>query len=384
MQAEVFFDNSLPYGNGLLCGVEEKGGVLEVSVTPEAKNAPESLWFCFRLKFRGCGKARKLRLIVKYLYNSLGGIPAETVNPVARPSSGGRWRRLPDGKTVALPDGRCDAVWEIGIVSESMDFAFCIPYGVPELDALVEKSKGYFKKDVIGISPEGRSIVRIANNYGDPTLKKPGLYLLARQHSGETSGSWALHGFLARLSELKAQELTVWCLPLSNIDGIEKGYYGKDNFPMDLNRAWGNPPMRYENTVFQRDIALWAQRTAGLLALDFHSPGGCEAEGVYCFIPKNSKGGADRLSAGWAKRFEGAIPSGYASSCLGRVANYASRWDSPNFNYTKFMRKFHNVPALSFEFPYSQIRGKVLEIDDYMAIGGAMAEAVLAFLRGKG
>ena len=84
----------------------------------------------------------------------------QKINPVTRIAKGD-WQRLSAGKTVPMPDGRADAVWETNIIADSMDFAFCFPYGVPEMDEVVEKSKGYFKKDIIGISPEGRDIVRL-------------------------------------------------------------------------------------------------------------------------------------------------------------------------------------------------------------------------------
>ncbi|MFA6102154.1 MAG: M14 family zinc carboxypeptidase [Victivallaceae bacterium] len=381
MQTKVVLDNKIPYGNGILVGIENKKNWLEVAVTPEALNAPESLWFCFRLKFKNRPKTQnRLRLVIKYFYNSLGGLPAEKINPVTRIAKGD-WQRLAAGKTVPLPDGRADAVWETNIIADSMDFAFCFPYGVPEMDEVVEKSKGYLKKDIIGISPEGRDIVRISNNYGDESAKKPGLYLVARQHSGETSGSWVLHGFLERLAESNTQNMTVWCLPLTNIDGVEKGYYGKDNFPTDINRAWGVPPMRYENLVFQRDIERWANRSQPLLALDFHSPGGSENEGVYCFLPKNDKETSDKMSSEWSERFKKSIPSEFTSDQFGKVANYASRWESPSFSYYKFMNRFYKIPALSFEFPYSRSRERILEIKNYLEIGAAMADTVLETLK---
>ena len=71
MQTKVILDNKIPYGNGILVGVGNKKDWLEVAVTPEALNAPESLWFCFRLKFKNRPKTQnKLRLVVKYWHVS--------------------------------------------------------------------------------------------------------------------------------------------------------------------------------------------------------------------------------------------------------------------------------------------------------------------------
>jgi len=378
MSSEVTMESDGLYGNGLFLGAEERDGALEVYATPQAKEAPESLWFCFRLKFKS-KRSRKIRLVLKHFQNSLGGFPVEAVNPVAR-VAGGRWERLQNGRSLPLGDGRCDAVWET-MASSSIEFAFCFPYGFPELKSLLEGAGGYLKKDVVGVSPEGRELVRISNNYGSTDSKMPGLYLMARQHAGETTGSWAMHGFLKRLAELKAEGLSVWAIPLSNIDGIEKGFYGKDNFPMDLNRAWGPCPMRYETNVFQRDVARWAERVEPSLAIDFHSPGGSESDGVYCFLPVDECGSADPESSEWSRSFEEALKPDFAAASFGRVANYPSRWDHPYAHFEKYMNKVYKIPTLSFEFPYSQIRGRVLNAEDYVAIGSRMAEAVLKRLK---
>ena len=375
----VSLDNKIPYGNGILLAADEKQNFLEVTITTEAKNAPESLWFCFRLRInKRPQRQNMLRLVVKYFYNSLCALPAEKINLIKK-SANGQWERMNSGKTVILQDGRADAIWETAITADIMDFAFCFPYGVPEVEELLKNANGYFAKDIIGISTENRNIIRLSNNYGhaNDTKREMGLYLIARQHSGETSGSWVLHGLLERLAEKKAKNLTVWSLPLTNIDGIERGDYGKDNFPMDLNRAWGTPPMRYENKVFQNDIALWASRSNPFLALDFHSPGGNENQGCYCFLPKTENMTLDKISLKWAKRFAQALPDDFACKEFGRIATHASRWEAPCFSYHNFMNKFYKIPALSFEIPYSRIGDKILSIANYREIGHTIADVVI-------
>src|SRR5690606_24228363 len=100
------------------------------------------------------------------------------------------------------------------------DFAYCYPYGATELDALLAESNGYWRRDTFGVSPQGRPMVRLCNDYGHKENQRPGLYLLARQHSGETPGSWMLDGFLRRVAELGDAAPLVWAAPLTNIDGV--------------------------------------------------------------------------------------------------------------------------------------------------------------------
>ncbi len=95
------------------------------------------------------------------------------------------------------------------------------------------------------------------------------------------------------LAQINNRDTVVWIIPLSNIDGIEKGRYGKDYFPHDLNRSWGKKMFRHENLVIQRDIARWMERSKPVLALDFHAPGGAEGAGIY--FPFRIKGKSTRL-----------------------------------------------------------------------------------------
>lgn len=132
------------------------------------------------------------------------------------------------------------------------------------------------------MSQNGNPLIRISNNYGKINGKKLGFYFIARQHSGETPGSWVLDGLLKYLAKMNCRDILVWEIPLSNIDGVLQGDYGNDNFPYDLNRAWRDPPMRHETLVFQRDINnRWKSRCKPTLILDFHAPGGTETDGAY-------------------------------------------------------------------------------------------------------
>jgi two-component system NtrC family sensor kinase len=71
----------------------------------------------------------------------------------------------------------------------------------------VNKSKGHWHCDTIGLSQDGRDIVRLANTYGKVGENKSGLYFLARQHCGETPGSWVLDGALEQFSRARHPRL---------------------------------------------------------------------------------------------------------------------------------------------------------------------------------
>jgi hypothetical protein len=108
----------------------------------------------------------------------LGGEKPENFRPVIKFGKN-EWQRMSEGKIIENKDGRKFVLWDIDILNEIFEIAFCYPYGKEELDELIKESKNYWKKDVIGISQEEREIIRLNNNYGD--INKKGIYLIARQ-----------------------------------------------------------------------------------------------------------------------------------------------------------------------------------------------------------
>jgi len=81
--------------------------------------------------------------------------------------------------------------------------------------------------------------------------------VIARQHPGETMGSWWMEGFLEGLSDESdsaAQALlekaTVHIIPCMNLDGAKRGHLRTNAAGKDLNRAWRNTTMEESPEVF--------------------------------------------------------------------------------------------------------------------------------------
>jgi hypothetical protein len=374
-------DTRIPYGNACDVSVTSRQDGWTVAFAADPHGGPETLWFGFRLRHEeGAGTPiGKVRLMLKHFGNMLGGRRAEDLRPVAR-LAGGDWERMEAGCTESLPDGRTDASWTFEVPVPYVDIALCYPYGVPEVEALVRQTGGYWRADTIGVSQAGRPLVRLSNGPGAPGSDRPGLYVIARQHSGETPGSWVLDGLLRQIASQGEKAPLVWAVPLTNIDGVEQGDYGKDNFPYDLNRAWGRPAMRHENLVFQQDGDRWRRRCRPALAMDFHAPGVCETDGCYCYLPRPGTFPAQQDDAKeWTDRLAEALSCEYAAASFHRVVNYASRWETPTFSLY-----FAGLGAcgLCMEIPYSQIGQKVLTRQEYAEIGRRAARGIMAHLGG--
>ena len=297
------------------------------------------------------------------------------MRPVVR-YEGGAWRRLPVGDVRVLPDGRPEVSWVTAVPDHHLDVAYCYPYGMDDVHALVEESRGFWRIDTIGVSQGARPLIRLSNDYGKEGGRRPGLYLMARQHSGETPGSWVMDGFLRHMVTLGGDAPLIWAVPLSNIDGVEGGDYGKDNFPYDLNRAWGRPPMRHEISVFERDMWRWRGRCRPMLGVDFHAPGACETAGVYTYIPdpEVDRAAHDALLP-WATWTGEALTPRYAAEEFARVARYPSRWETPNFRVFGWSQL--GLACITYETPYAMVGEHALTQEDYREIGKRIAQGVL-------
>ena len=372
----LIVDTHVPYGNACDIAVTRGPDGWTVAFAADPHGGPERLWFCFRLRWEeaGAGPIGRVRLLLRHFQTMLGANAPQNVYPVLR-LSGEDWQRLPAGTPEPQPDGRCQASWTIDVPAQGADVAACYPYGMPEVDCLVGESNGYWRADAIGVSQNGRPLVRLSNDYGQPGGARPGLYLVARQHSGETPGSWVLDGFLREIATQPDKAPLVWAVPLTNIDGVEQGDYGKDNFPYDLNRAWGCPPMRHEVMVLQGDIGRWRQRCRPVLAIDFHAPGLCEAEGSYIFLPSPRQyQGLSETARIRAGQIAEALTPEHAAEPFARVANYASRWETPTF--TAYICRL-GICGFSVETPYGAIRGNVLTREQYRQTGRRMARCLM-------
>ena len=344
-----------------------------MSFSPDPHGGPECLWFCFRVHFAAPNPASRVSLVLKHAENALGGEQMEHFRPVVRCDENA-WVRLGAPRVHTLPDGRREAEWTIQPPERTADVALCYPYGPENVLDLLKDCPGHLTGDTIGVSQQARPLLRVSNDYGRPGGDRPGVYVVARQHSGEVPGSWVLDGFLRALAERGQQAPLVWGVPLSNIDGVMEGDYGKDNFPYDLNRAWGQPPMRHEVLVIQRDVYRWKQRCRPALGLDFHAPGGCEKGGCYFYLPKpQDYPEHHRLMGEWVEQISQAVDGQYVNPDCGQVALYPSRWETASL--TQFFCE-QGIPALSMETPYALVGRRVLELDDYRRIGEQLAEAV--------
>jgi hypothetical protein len=367
----------IPFGNADVVDIRPDPSLPEVRFAAGPHGGPESLWFCFELVETEPERehAAKLKLTLKFLRNMLGCEDPAALKPVYKPE-GQQWFRMKSGTPEGAADGQMSVSWTMPYPAPSTSIAFCYPYGRPELNSLLQKSKGFWRQDSIGMSQAGRTISRVSNTYGKAGAHQAGIYLVARQHSGETPGSWVLDGMLQQFSRAKKNSFLIWAVPFANVDGIVMGDYGKDNYPYDLNRAWGTPPMRHETLVIQNDMQEWARRCRPRLVLDLHAPGGSESDGLYTFLPpQDGVEDAHRDAVAWANVLKQGLGQEYAADTFKRIADHPSRWTTPNL--AAYAAETFQIPALSLETPYASCGTLVMQAKQYREAGKRIADAIL-------
>lgn len=115
----------------------------------------------------------------------------------------------------------------------------------------------------IGRSAQGRDLLAVAVH--DPaTVFGQGarLFVIARQHGNETSGTEAalalLHHFATSQGELERnilQHLTIVCVPMANPDGAEAGRR-RNSRDVDLNRDWASRSQP-ETAALEQAVRAW-------------------------------------------------------------------------------------------------------------------------------
>jgi hypothetical protein len=368
----LHIQTNFPSGNACCADIRSTAERDIVYFSADPHGGTEALWFYLRIV--ECSD-RPVDLVLTNIDSCLGGAKGwQSVRPVVR-QAGGTWERLLPGHVEELDDGRHQVAWTIEPRYDSFEVALCFPYSLGDLEMTRAACRGYWELDLIGVTAQGQQLPRLANNYrGDEV---PGLYLIARQHAGETPGSWVLDGLLRHAAQaLDPSQLVIWTTPFAHLDGVVQGDYGKDPFPWDLNRAWTTPPMRHEVRVMQSDMTRWSQRCQPALVLDLHAPSPGEADGAYFFLPRETRPELQFEAARQAaEAIFPALPSALVHAHPSRQPNYPSRWDAEatldNYAWDRWQ-----TPSLAMEIPYSSSRETLFTREQYRRLGAALLEGI--------
>lgn len=179
------------------------------------------------------------------------------------------WFRVPtgyDGKTLSIkhtPEYNC------------VYYAYFTPYSYEKhLDLLSWAQHHYLCRLIdLGETVDGRDINLLV--IGKETHKKKKIWIIGRQHPGETMAEWLIDGLLKRLldshdpiSKTLLNKAVFYIVPNMNPDGSVRGNLRANSAGANLNREWMDPtPERSPEVYYVRKKI---EETGIDLAIDIH------------------------------------------------------------------------------------------------------------------
>ena len=158
--------------------------------------------------------------------------------------------------------------------SNSVYFAYFEPYSHERhLDLLGSAGNSrHVTQERLGSTLDGRDMTLLQITHtlsATPLAEKKKIWLIARQHPGETMAEWFVEGFLARLldgNDPVARVLLAQCVfyvvPNMNPDGAVRGNLRTNAGGANLNREWLNPSLEKSPEVF------WVRQTMQAVGVD--------------------------------------------------------------------------------------------------------------------
>ena len=169
-----------------------------------------------------------------------------------------------DYRAVASYDGerwtRIDTVYADGVLTlshqperDEVYYAYFAAYPTTRYRSFVERVKDEktLSHAVLGKTLDGQAIDYF--RAGEGPLQ---FWIIARQHPGETMGSWWMEGFLPAIAgdgdaaNALRKAATIHMIPCMNLDGARRGHLRTNAAGVDLNRAWRNTAMEKSPEVF--------------------------------------------------------------------------------------------------------------------------------------
>jgi len=159
-------------------------------------------------------------------------------------------------------------------------FAYFEPYSYEQhLDLLASASASpWVTGEHLGLSLDGRdmTLLKVTDTQsGPPEREKKKVWMIARQHPGETMAEWFAEGFLERLldasdavSRVLLQRCIFYVVPNMNPDGAVRGNLRTNAAGANLNREWEHPTMERSPEVAL--VRAKMQATGVDLCLDVH------------------------------------------------------------------------------------------------------------------
>jgi len=177
------------------------------------------------------------------------------------------WFRVPteyQGGTLRMSHRpEADVVW----------YAYFVPYSMERHADLVASANAHPLTRVrsLGRTLDGQDIDMIEVSGPQSTGQPRKIWMIARQHPGETMAEWWMEGLIDRLLDMDdpvsralLAKARFYIVPNMNPDGARRGHLRTNAAGINLNRAWNDPSEAKSPEVY------WVRRNMERLGVDFH------------------------------------------------------------------------------------------------------------------
>ncbi len=257
--SEVHVSDAFDSGN--IEVIAESADDLQLSIRPDA-GGEHYQWFHFRL-------TGALGRRVRWRITNADGASYERGWPGYRACASydrKRWFRVDttyeDGELLVTHDVEEDAIW----------YAYFAPYSWERHLGLVgdmQRREGV-RLEVVGESLEHRTMDLLTIGVG-----KTPIWIVARQHPGESMAEWFAEGLLERLvdpddalAHRLRHDATFFVVPNMNPDGSVRGHLRTNAAGKNLNRVWHAPTLEESPEVYA--VLQRMHETGVALCLDVH------------------------------------------------------------------------------------------------------------------
>lgn len=165
------------------------------------------------------------------------------------------WFRLP----TSYKDGKLTI--EVELECETIQIAYFAPYSYERHQDLLAAVQTHplVSLEHLGQTLDKRdlTLVKVAEDNGSDDTNKPNIWIIARQHPGETMAEWLIEGLLDSLldnsnatSRQLLEKANFYIVPNMNPDGSVRGHLRTNAVGSNLNREWQNPSLERSPEVF--------------------------------------------------------------------------------------------------------------------------------------
>jgi len=225
-----------------------KDGAIGFSI-PSEPGGDEYLWFFFRVAMKNQQRAEFV------LENAAGAHQTGKRWKITKPfasTDGRNWIRT-TGISYAKESGLGNLLsppvfrFQSPVSADTLWVAYFQPYTISDLESFlsgIEKYPGVVIS-ILGRSEENRDIplLRIANPEPAEGAEKQTIWVVCREHPGETPASFVCEGMIRALLDHPAGKrlrsaFSFAIVPMLNVDGVARGYYYHNARGVNLARDW--------------------------------------------------------------------------------------------------------------------------------------------------